>query len=106
MKTIESIKIWDNGQIKTASVLDAYANVNLNNNASFNYFIYDLNENQELNHVLASGTIYMNSEIYQTWEQDDIAWDFIANSLNLIITGDYTDPQNIDEPVENNPESL
>lgn len=104
MKTIEPIQIWYNGQIKIASLLDANANITLNNDATLNYTLYSIDNNHV--YSVASGNIYMNPEIYATWEQDDIAWDFVANSLNLIITGDYTPPQIIDEPVENNPESL
>lgn len=106
MKTIESIQIWDNGQIKTASVLNAYANINLNSDANFLYYLYSINDNGEIDKSLASGSIYMNAEIYSTWDQDDVAWDFVANSLNLIITGDYTPPQIIEQPIENNPKSL
>lgn len=106
MKTIESIQIWDNGQLKSASVLNANANINLNYDATFIYYLYSLNDKGILDKTLASGSIYMNPEIYATWEQDDMAWDFISNSLNLIITGDYIPPQIIDEPVIYNPESL
>lgn len=99
MKTIEPIQIWNNGQVKTASVFDATANVMLNNCATFNYNIYSI-ENNILS-IVTSGSIYMNPDIYQTWEQDDIAWDFVANSLNLIITGNYIAPQPpiVQEPV-------
>lgn len=105
MKTIESIEIWNNGILKTASVLDSTANVNLNNNATFNYVLYSLNESGSLFEIISSGSLYMDSEIYATWTQDDIAWDFIANSLNLTIIGDYIPPQIIVENVANNLES-
>lgn len=97
MKTIEPVQIWDNGQIKTASVLNTYAtNVILNQYATFNYSLYDLN-NDTINNVLISGNVYMGPEEYALWDQDDIAWDFVAKSLNLTITGDYIPPK----PVEN-----
>lgn len=106
MKTIEPIQIWDNGQIKTASVLNAYAvNVSLNKDATFYYSLHSL-KNEKIDEKLVDGNIYMDSEIYSTWDQDSVAWDFIANSLNLTITGDYTPPQIIEQPIENNPESL
>lgn len=106
MKIIEPIQIWENGLVKSASILDAIAKINLNTDAYFSYVLYSINDKNCLSECLVSGNIYMNPEIYATWEQDDIAWDFVANSLNLVITGDYTPPQNIEQPVENNPESL
>lgn len=106
MKTIEPIQIWDNGKIKNASILNAYVtNLNLNQNAYFTYVLYEINNDSNLNQIV-SGQLFMNNEIYSTWHQDQIAWDFVANSLNLVITGDYTPPQIIEQPVENNPESL
>lgn len=93
MKTIQDVQIWDNGQIKNASVLNAYATLNLNKDATFTYYLYSVDENDLINESLTSGNLYMNPEIYATWEQDDIAWDFIANQLNLVITGDYVAPE-------------
>lgn len=106
MKTIEPIQIWDNGQIKIASILDASANVNLDKSAVFTYYLYSLNKDGLVDFNLSSGLLFMDSEVYSTWNQDDVAWDFVANSLNLTITGDYTPPQIIEQPIENNPESL
>lgn len=107
MKTIEPIQIWDNGQIKIASILNTYAsNVYLNKNANFNYQLLSLNENGLIDKVIANGILIMDSEIYATWNNDDVAWDFVANSLNLTITGDYIAPQIVEENLESNPESL
>lgn len=93
--------------MKTASILDAYAAiVNLNLNATFNYSIYSLDDKNFIDCELSKGSLNMPPDIYQNWQSDDIAWDFVANSLNLTITGDYTPPQNIEQPVEINPESL
>lgn len=106
MKTIEPIQIWNNGQLKTASVLDSYAvNVELNKNAKFYYSLLSL-KNGLLDETLSEGFLSMNSLEYEQWQTDDYAWDFISNNLNLTITGDFTPPQNIEQPVENNPENL
>lgn len=106
MKTIKSTQIWDNGKIKTASVLNAYAiNVSLDQSATFYYSLFSIKDDK-IDEKLTEGNLFMDSDIYATWDQDDVAWDFVANSLNLVITGDYIPPQNIDQPVENNPESL
>lgn len=97
MKTIQSVQIWDNGKIKTAAVLNAYAiNVILNQSATFYYSLYDLKENV-IDNSIVNGNVYMGPEEYALWDQDEFAWDFIAKSLNLTITGDYIPPT----PVEN-----
>jgi len=61
MKTIQPVTIWANGETKEATILNAYAvSVVLDSNATFYY-----------------------------WEQDETAWEWIADTLNLTITGDY-----------------
>jgi len=88
MKTIESISIWDNGQIQEATVLNAYAvNVSLGNSATFYYSL--LSESMQ---QLAQGNLTMSGEDYTAWEVDNYAWDYIAEQLNLTITGDYVAP--------------
>lgn len=88
MKQIEPIQIWDNGQIKEAVKLNAYAvNVTLNQSAQFYYYIATAN-----NETLAQGNINMDTEDYQNWNNDDVAWNFIAEKLNLVIVGDYVEP--------------
>lgn len=107
MKTIEPIQIWDNGEIKTASILNVYGNsIVLNENANFVYTIYTLKNDGNLDNYIANGNIFMPYEQYIQWDQDEFAWDFVANSLNLTITGDYAPPQIVDENLESNPESL
>lgn len=107
MKTIESIQIWDNGQIKIANVLNASGvNVSLNQSATFYYELFTLGDNGNIGDIIAHGNIFMPTEDYLQWSQDEFAWDFVANSLNLTITGDFTPPQIIEQPDENNPESL
>jgi hypothetical protein len=88
MKTIESISIWDNGQTQEATVLNAYAvNVSLGNSATFYYSL--LSESMQ---QLAQGNLSMSGEDYSAWEADTFAWDYIAEKLNLVITGDYVAP--------------
>jgi hypothetical protein len=102
MKEIQTIQIWDNGLFKEGKVLDAYAvNVTLNQNATFYYAIFS-----EQRERLAYGNVFMNSEAYANWEQDDIAWDFVAKSLNLTIVGEYVPPAPpvVEEPIVEIPE--
>lgn len=107
MKTIQDVQIWDNGQVKVAKVLNAYAvNVSLDQNATFYYELLQLDDQGNVGSRIAYGNVFMPTEEYLQWSQDEFAWDFVANNLNLVITGDYTPPEIIDQPIENNPESL
>lgn len=100
MKTIEPVNIWTNGQVLVATVLNTYAsNVILNNSANFDYVL--LNEYQS---PIASGTLIMSGEAYEQWQSDNYAWDWVAQQLNLTITGDYVtlDPPS-PEPIVTEP---
>jgi hypothetical protein len=93
MKIIEKVSIWDNGEIKEGKVFNTYAsNVTLNDSATFTYVLYSLKEDNSLDKLITSGQVYMNPEEYAKWNTDDIAWDFVASKLKLIITGDYVAP--------------
>ena len=88
MKQINPISIWDNGQIKEAIKLNAYAiNVSLGVAAVFYYSLLS-----EASEILAQGNMIMDGDNYQAWDNDDVAWDFIATKLNLVIIGDYVEP--------------
>ena len=86
MKTIQAIPMWDKGQSKEATILNAYAvNVSLNQSATFWYGLFTNDMEQ-----LTQGNLTMSGEEYQEWaNNDDYAWDFIAGKLSLVITGDY-----------------
>jgi hypothetical protein len=85
MKTIQPVTIWANGETKEATILNAYAvSVVLDSNATFYYSL--LSDAQE---TLAQGNLTMDGVAYENWEQDETAWEWIADSLNLTITGDY-----------------
>lgn len=98
MKTIQDVQIWDNGQVKVAKILDAHAvNVILNQNANFSYALYSIKDDGSKNIAIASGNVFMPTEEYLQWDQDEFAWDFVASALNLVITGDYVAPQPVEE---------
>ena len=98
MKTIEPVNIWDNGTSKEATILNAYAvNVTLNKSATFWYGLFSETESGEQGAQLAEGNISMSGDDYAAWQEDTAAWDFIADNLNLTITGDYVAPV-IEEP--------
>jgi hypothetical protein len=95
MKTISPITTWNNGKSVQATILNSYAtNVNLGYSADFYYGLLD--ENLA---IVTTGNLTMTGEDYQKWSQDSYAWDYIASSLNLTITGDYV-PTVIESVVE------
>lgn len=99
MKTIEAIPMWDKGQSKEATILNAYAiNVSLNNSATFWYGL--MTDSMEL---LAQGNLVMSGEDYQLWDADEFAWYFIADQLSLMITGDYVALEPIVEEIVEEP---
>lgn len=90
MKTIQSVTIWDKGASKQATILNAYAiNVTLNTSATFYYSLLSANEDGSQGEVLTQGNLSMVGDDYEQWVIDNDAWDYIATSLNLVITGDY-----------------
>lgn len=93
MKQIQPVSIWDNGQTIQAKVLNAYAvNVTLNTSAVFYYALLSETIDGNLGNTIAQGNLTMTGEAYTEWTADNYAWDWIAEQLNLTITGDYVPP--------------
>ncbi len=93
MKTIEPVSIWDNGQIVEAKILNAYAvNVTLGTSATFYYQLLSETAEGYVGSQVAQGNLNMTGEAYTQWEIDSYAWDWVAQQLNLTITGDYIPP--------------
>jgi len=93
MKTIEPVSIWDNGQVKEAKILNAYAvNVTLGTSATFYYSLSAENDDQTIGSQVAQGNLSMSGDAYAQWEVDAYAWDWVAQQLNLTITGEYVPP--------------
>lgn len=90
MKTIEAVSIWDNGTVQEATVLNTYAvNVVLNTSATFWYGLMSQTPDGKIGAQLTQGNLIMSGEDYTNWEFDNYAWDWVAEQLNLTITGDY-----------------
>lgn len=93
MKTIEAVSIWDNGTVQEAKILNAYAvNVTLSTSATFYYQLFAETVELAQGPQLAVGNLTMTGEAYAQWEVDSYAWDWVAEQLNLTITGDYVPP--------------
>lgn len=88
MKTIEPVNIWINGQVLVATILNTYAtSVILNSSATFAYILLD-----EYQAPLTEGKLIMSGDAYIQWQTDNYAWDWVAEQLNLTITGDVIPP--------------
>jgi hypothetical protein len=93
MKQIESVQIWDNGQVLEAKILNTYAiNVTLSTSATFYYQLFAETVDLAVGQQVAQGNLTMTGEAYTQWEIDSYAWDWVAAQLNLTITGDYVPP--------------
>jgi hypothetical protein len=42
--------------------------------------------------AVVTGNLIMKDADYQNWDQDSFAWDWIAEQLNIVITGDWAPP--------------
>jgi hypothetical protein len=95
MKTIQSIQIWIDGSLQTASVMNAYCiSDNLVSQAVFYFALFAENADTTLGLQLTQGNLSMTGADYTEYESNQYAWDWIAKQLNLTITGDYVPPTN------------
>jgi hypothetical protein len=96
MKTIEPVKIWYNGQEVDATILIGFVfSDNLSDSAVFGYKICMPNPVLYPNTsptYLIEGSLNMSGQDYQDWDNNEYAYNWIANQLNLTITGDYVPP--------------
>ena len=95
MKTITPQPIWIDGMSKLASVI--YSQVNNDNMKDTATFYFQLYEQVDVNIVpLVNGKIDMTGNDYITYNSSNdanaYAWDWIATTLNVTITGDYIPP--------------
>ena len=94
MKKIEAVTIWKGGESQEANLLNAYIiNDNLQSSCSFYYSLNASGEGTEemplvVGSSLAEGNITMSGDEYLAWDGDnDYAYTYIAEKLNLIIVG-------------------
>jgi hypothetical protein len=107
MKTIEPVSIWDNGTVQQATILNSYAvNVTLNTSATFWYGLFSTTEDGNQGAQLAQGNLSMTGEAYAEWQSDTFAWEWIAEQLNLTITGDFIPPVPPEPTPEPTPEPI
>jgi hypothetical protein len=89
MKTISPIQTWTNGKSVEATIFNMYVIGGiLGSSASFYYCLLDESLAQ-----VSQGNLTMSGEAYLGWgNNDEYAWEWAAQELNLTITGDYVPP--------------
>lgn len=97
MKIIEPVSVWVNGVSQEATLLLVNCNGdNLKDSAYFSYQLMKPNDNVGPMSIpgdtLVSGGLSMSGEAYNNWETNDYAYDWVAQQLNLTITGEYVPP--------------
>ena len=91
MKVIEPINIWNNGVLSQAVYFDLVCKGdNLSDKATFYYYLYDIDM------ILLSSVggnqppLLMTGEIYVGWTNNEYAYDWASNLLNITIIKDFT----------------
>lgn len=99
MKTIQPVTVWFNGQEVQATILNASCmNDNLESAASFNYQLCQESVSPSPSPspfgvtTLVSSLLTMTGQAYLDWDTNDYAYAWIAEQLNLTITGEYVPP--------------
>ena len=89
MKNIQEIPTWVKGQAVTATIFNLRPiGGELFQSATFYFALLD----SDLV-VTADGNLTMSGESYNEWGNDDeYAYNYAAEKLNLVITGDYVAP--------------
>lgn len=98
MKTIVPLMVWYNGQQVEATILDANVQYdNLQNTATFQYQLLSETSSPSPSPALGltavvTAILTMTGEAYVNWDNNDYAYEWIAQQLNLTITGNYVPP--------------
>ena len=90
MKTIQSVNVWQNGEVKSATKFNMNSVFDdLETSATFYYELLSVSQDAEGNEVLtqvAQGNLSMAGADYQNWDDsNDGAYTWGANQLSLTI---------------------
>ena len=83
-KKIQTVQIWNNGANKNASWLNSSCTDNLDNTATFFYQLAQ-DFNGQMGNVLASGYLTMTGQDYNNFNDNDYAYNWVAQQLSLTI---------------------
>jgi hypothetical protein len=98
MKTINPVTVWYGGQEIEATILNAVVQSdNLQNSASFQYQLMQLivsgpDSVYAYPQPVVTNYLTMSGEAYEAWGTNDFAYEWIAEQLNLTITGEWNPP--------------
>jgi hypothetical protein len=97
MKTISPVTVWYNGQEVQATVLGAIAqNDNLLNSATFQYQLMQVIVGPDSAYTypmpVVTNYLTMTGDDYLNWDNNDYAYAWVAEQLNLTITGEWVPP--------------
>ena len=98
MKTIQPVSVWFQGGAVEATVLASNCSYdNLSTSATFSYQLIQVVVNPENPYmeqltIVVNGTVIMDGQTYLNWDNNDYAYDWIAQELKLTITGEYVPP--------------
>jgi hypothetical protein len=91
MKIINPISIWQNGITVEANRMSLTVKDNLRDAASFYYTLF-----ADDNAVVNSG-IAMGGQDYLNWDgSNDLAYEWVAKQINVVILGDYVEEKEFD----------
>jgi hypothetical protein len=91
MREIQPIQIWKNGEVKTASILDAQIiSDNLQSNCTFYWQLKEadsvVDEQTISGQTLADGNVSLSGEDYDNWDgSNDYAFSYIATQINVVL---------------------
>ena len=88
MKTINPVQIWNNGQIKTATLLDArIIDDDLSSSCTFYWQLMEAETPiSGTARMIADGNCSMSGENYTNWDgSNDSAFIFVAEQINVTI---------------------
>jgi hypothetical protein len=91
MREIQPIQIWKNGEVKTASILDAQIiNDNLESNCTFYWQLKEadsvVDEQTISGQTLADGNVSLSGEDYDNWDgSNDYDFSYIATQINVVL---------------------
>ena len=81
MKEIQPLQIWKNGEVRTASILDAkIINDNLQSDCTFYWML------KEDDSVLADGNVILSGDDYKNWDgNNNYVFQYISQQINVIL---------------------
>ena len=100
MREIQPLQIWKNGEVKTASILDAsIISDNLQSNCTFYWQLKEADtvipadeeiegstEQTISGQTLADGNVSLSGEDYDNWDgSNDYAFSYIATQINVVL---------------------